>query len=32
MDRYEYSTHLLSYWVREKQIMSLGPLYQAATA
>ena len=22
-DRYEYSTHLLSYWVREKQIMSL---------
>jgi N-acyl-D-aspartate/D-glutamate deacylase len=23
MDRYEYSTHLLGYWVREKQIMSL---------
>ena len=23
MDRYEYSTNLLSYWVREKQIMSL---------
>ena len=23
MDRYEYSTHLLSYWVREKQVMSL---------
>jgi len=23
MDRYEYSTHLLSYWVREQQIMSL---------
>ena len=23
MDRFEYSTHLLSYWVREKQVMSL---------
>jgi N-acyl-D-aspartate/D-glutamate deacylase len=23
MDRYEYSTHLLGYWVRDKQIMSL---------
>jgi N-acyl-D-aspartate/D-glutamate deacylase len=23
MDRYEYSTHLLSYWVRDQQIMSL---------
>src|SRR6266571_1258357 len=23
MDRYEYSTHLLGYWVRQKQIMSL---------
>lgn len=23
MDRYEYSTHLLSHWVRDKQIMSL---------
>lgn len=23
MDRYEYSTHLLSYWVRKQQIMSL---------
>jgi N-acyl-D-aspartate/D-glutamate deacylase len=23
MDRYEYSTHLLSHWVREQQIMSL---------
>ncbi len=23
MDRYEYSTHLLSYWVRDKQVMSL---------
>jgi N-acyl-D-aspartate/D-glutamate deacylase len=23
MDRYEYSTHLLGYWVREKQIMAL---------
>jgi N-acyl-D-aspartate/D-glutamate deacylase len=23
MDRYEYSTHLLSYWVREQHIMSL---------
>jgi N-acyl-D-aspartate/D-glutamate deacylase len=23
MDRYEYSTHLLGYWVRDKQVMSL---------